>query len=317
MMWETDETETESDNKKYYKYYGDMTVINLKFESKEHMSKLEKYVMLRYLNCKFSPDQCYVNEYGEVYLIFYKAYIDVNKINDIQNIRMRYVLDNDDEIEKNVVKSISVLGFSDKNSFMGFMSKCVILSCQRFLDNYYNNTGFDLETPKRERSSSESESESSPNRTHSPFEVSSSKNMKYNFSDSSESERSASLENYYIFPHTIKNLVKFSKETNIDVDQYNDMWGTWIKFDENGEPITFSGFPINQDTSDEVCSFIMSSYNKKRKCLTMNYDHKKWYETYGKICKRKINISSPNVSNDNGPNSDNSTDSESEKYVKL
>ena len=327
MMFDNENEDNVDDRderkKKHHKYYGDMTVMHIKLESR--IDKLTEHLMLSYLNNKLKPDQVFVNEYGEIYLIFYKAYLNVNRINEIQTTNVLHIFDDGDEIEKRMVKSVSVLGFNDKTSFIGFMSKCSILCCQRFLDNYYSN---ETMPPNRESLNTDhSESESSteddeePKNISSPFDVSNSrKRTVYEFSDSSESERSMSLENYYIFPHTIKNLVKFSKETNIDVNQYNTMWGTWIKYNEEGEPISFPGFPINEDTMSNVCDFIMSSYKKNRKYLSMNYDHTEWYETYGKICYKPSRCSESCSTSSNTNNismSDNSTDSESEKYVKL
>ena len=329
MLFENEEDEKKSDKKRQCKYYGDMTVIHVNLQSKERLDKVTKHLVMSHLNNKLQPDQCFINDHGEIYLILYKAYIDVNKVNELDNIYILNVFDDGEEIDTKLVKSVSVLGFNDKKSFMGFMSKCSILSCQRFLDNYYRNESNLCETPSP-KSTPTTASASAPttrssthtNTSMTPTTITSSNTQTSNEIDLSsskgqtdelsvESERSMSLENYYIFPHTIKNLVRFSKETKLDVNMYNDMWGTWVKYNEEGDPVMFSGFPINEETLENASDFVMSSYKKTRKCLSMNYDHTKWYETYGKICYN----SSTNVCDMS--NDSNSTDSESEEYVKL
>jgi len=327
MLFDTEEeSETSDCEKEHYKYYGDMTVVNITLQSKIKLDKLEQHAMLKYLYGKLNPDQCYINEYGEIYLILYKSYINVNTINDIQNIRASYFFDNDRNFEKNVVKTVSILGFSDKKMFMGYMSKCVILSCQRFLDKYYEEIDtFDFDSDSELDSDNEVDYNRKPHTsphspsTHSPSTPSTS-TPSTSHTESSESERSVSLENYYIFPHTIKNLVKFSKETRMNINNYSDMWGTWIKYTESGEPITFSGFPINEDTIDRVYNFVMSSYTRRRKSTYVNFDHKHWYETYGRIHKQsQCTITDPDClsSTESDSSSESSTENEVETYVKL
>lgn len=272
--------EDEIKNRKCFKYYGDMTIVHISLSSKQYMDQLDKHVLLKYLRYQLSPDQCYINDRGELYLMFYKSVIDVGKVEDIKNIRVSFVTD-DEQTETNLVKSVSVLGFSDKRMFMGYMSRCVILSCQRFLDEYYEDDNFNDE-------------------------------MKSEQSDSESSDLSMSLENYYVFPQTVKRLGNFFKETGMRMNSYNEVWGTWIKFNENNEPVSFLGFPINEETTDMAYKFIKSSYTQN----AIRSEQKMWYESYGSIYKNMnnhINNLSDNVSSDGEV----STESESEEYVKL
>lgn len=291
------------------KYYGEITVIQITLKSK--ISEFDKYCFIKYFDEKFAPDQCYVNNFGEIYLIFYKAYLNTDRIN-IETSKMLHIM------------NVSILGFNDKKMLMGYLSNCVILSCQRFLDNYYNpecDNPEQCSEPSTPKSASQHSGESFAESSHrldskqyssdkisndtacNPelFETPTGRNY-----ESSDSELSQSLENYYIFPSTINNLLKFSKETGLDVNDYSNIWGTWMKNDCDGNLTSFPGFPINQDTCDSVHKFIMSSYKEdaRKGSALLNCNYKDWYESYGAILKKEKNYISEDSSCE-------------EEYVKL
>lgn len=214
------------------------TVAHLSFKSDK---SIDINAVLLALKNMISIDQCFVNNYGEIYLIFYGTMSDKEIVNllDFKDGSIGYCVDdeyiNQSTDAKNIrefyIESVVVRFFLNKDSLMDFMSKCAILSCQRFLDDHMN--------------------------TKIP------------------------LENYYIFPKTVKKLKKFSKIMNIN--NYNNIWGTWLKFNEYNQPISFPGFPINEKTRDGARKFIMSSYKLKNKKLLINSNKNAWYKTYGKI----------------------------------